>query len=98
MIATCVYVSVKEEFVDAFINASTKNHNESVKETGNLRFDVIQQLGKKTEFVLYEAYESETAAANHKKTKHYLEWRETVADMMAVPRKGVSHKIICPLD
>ncbi|MBI4677077.1 MAG: antibiotic biosynthesis monooxygenase [Elusimicrobia bacterium] len=29
-----------------------------------------------TRFVLYEAFESEDAAAAHKKTPHYLAWRD----------------------
>jgi len=48
--------------------------------------------------MFYEAYESEQAAAEHKLTKHYAIWRETVADYMAEPRKGIKYKIIEPDD
>jgi autoinducer 2-degrading protein len=37
-------------------------------------------------------------AADHKKTPHYLEWRDKVADWMAEPRKGVKYNIIEPKD
>ena len=40
MIVICVYIHVKPEHVDAFIEASTHNHLEAVKEPGNLRFDL----------------------------------------------------------
>jgi len=43
MIVTCVYIHVKPEAVTRFIDATTANHRESVKEPGNLRFDLIQQ-------------------------------------------------------
>jgi len=98
MIVTCVYVSVKPDSVDSFINATIRNHRESVKEPGNLRFDFIQQGDDPCRFMIYEAYESEQAAADHKNTHHYASWRDTVAEFMAEPRKGVRYNIIEPSD
>ena len=98
MIVTFVHVWVKKVHIDDFIKASTENHLESVKEPGNLRFDILQEDGNPSKFVLYEAYESEEAAAAHKSTQHYLKWRETVTDWMARPREGIKHKILCPED
>ncbi len=96
MIVTCVHVSVKPENVDDFIKASTINHENSVKEPGNLRFDLLQLAENGTRFLLYEAYESEEAAAAHKDTSHYKTWRETVAPYMAEDRKGVRYNIVTP--
>jgi autoinducer 2-degrading protein len=98
MIVTFVHVWVKKEYIEPFIKASVSNHNESVKEPGNLRFDFLQDASDPTKFVLYEAYESDEAAAAHKTTPHYLKWRETVADWMAKPREGIKHFILCPTD
>ncbi len=96
MIVTIVHVYVKSNFVDDFIAATKENHKGSVKEPGNLRFDVLQNPEKPGRFVLYEAYESEEAAAKHKKTLHYLKWKETVAEWMEKPREGFKHKILFP--
>lgn len=98
MIVTCVYVSVKPEYLESFIQETRANHKESVKEPGNLRFDLLQQPDDKTQFMIYEAYESEEEAAKHKNTAHYLKWRDAVSDMMAEPRKGVRYNIIEPQD
>jgi autoinducer 2-degrading protein len=98
MVVTCVHVLVKRENIDDFIDATRKNHKESVKEPGNLRFDVLQDLDDPSRFLIYEAYESDEAASEHKKTPHYLAWRETVADWMDQPRKGIKHRVICPSD
>jgi (4S)-4-hydroxy-5-phosphonooxypentane-2,3-dione isomerase len=98
MIVTCVYVHVKADAVDSFIKATTANHLESVKEPGNLRFDLVQQLDDPGRFMIYEAYESEEAAKAHKNTDHYLKWRDAVADSMAEPRQGVKYNIIQPFD
>ena len=96
MIVTCVHVKVKTEFIDDFVKATVENHYESIKEEGNLSFDILQEDGNPSKFLLYEAYASEEASAKHKETKHYLKWRETVAHMMAEPRQGIKHKVICP--
>ncbi len=96
MIVTIVHVRVKPENIEDFIQATTENHHLSVKEPGNLRFDVLQKGDQFTEFALYEAYESETAAAEHKETAHYLKWRETVAPWMAKPREGVRYNGLQP--
>jgi len=98
MIVTFVQVWVKPEYIDDFIAASTENHENSIKESGNLRFDLVQDANDSSKFVIYEAYESEEAAAAHKDTPHYLTWRESVANWMAQPRKGEKHNIIAPTD
>lgn len=96
MIVTCVYVHVKPESIAGFIQATKENHFESVKEPGNLRFDLVQQADDPEKFMIYEAYESEAAAADHKNTIHYLKWRDDVKEMMAEPRQGVRYNIIEP--
>ena len=98
MIVTLVHVHVKEEFLDNFISETGKNHRESVREPGNLRFDILQDASDPFRFTFYEAYETEDAAAAHKLTPHYNRWREAVEPWMASPRKGVKHKIVMPLD
>jgi autoinducer 2-degrading protein len=98
MIVTCVYVHIKPGMVDSFVNATVTNHKESVKEPGNLRFDLIQQVEDPCKLMIYEAYESEAAAADHKNTPHYLKWRDNVKDYMAEPRQGVKYNIIAPKD
>jgi autoinducer 2-degrading protein len=98
MIVTFVHVWVKQQYIKDFIEASTENHQNSIKEPGNLRFDLVQDADNPAKFVIYEAYESDDAAAAHKETDHYKKWRETVADWMAQPRKGEKHIIIAPTD
>ena len=96
MIVTTVTVFVKPEHVTDFLEATVKNHECSIHEPGNMRFDVLQSFEDPTRVLLYEAYESEEAAAAHKSTQHYLTWKETVADWMAKPREGIPHRVICP--
>jgi len=89
MNVTIVHVRVKPEHIVEFVEATRLNHEASVQEPGNRRFDVLQSADEPTHFILYEAYASEADALAHKETAHYLRWRETVATWMAEPRVGV---------
>lgn len=98
MIVNVVHIHVKPDNIMKFVEVTTANHLESVKEHGNLRFDIIQQSDDPSRFLLYEAYETEDDAANHKTTPHYLKWRETVKDFMAEARYGVKYNVVQPKD
>ena len=96
MFVVCVTVWVKPGFEDRFIEATRKNHEGTRKEPGNLRFDVLQKTDDPGQFFLYEAYGEEEDFKAHQQTKHYLEWKETVADWMAQKRQGVKHNSLLP--
>ena len=59
MYVTIVHVHVKPEHVADFIESIRANHEASVKEPGNLRFDILQSADDPTRFVAYEAYRDE---------------------------------------
>jgi autoinducer 2-degrading protein len=96
MHVTLVHVYVKPAHIDDFIAATQLNHKASIQEAGNHRFDVLQSSDNPSHFILYEAYASADAAADHKQTAHYLVWRDTVADWMAEPRHGVRYEGLFP--
>ena len=96
MQVTLVHVHVKPAHIDAFIEATRLNHEASVQEPGNRRFDVLQSSDEPTHFILYEAYASAEDAAEHKQTAHYAAWRDTVADWMAEPRQGIAYTGLYP--
>ena len=88
MHVTLVHVRVTPDGLEPFLDATRQNHEASITEPGNRRFDVLQDPDDPTRFILYEAYASAEDAAAHKSTPHYLAWREAVADLMAEPRRG----------
>jgi autoinducer 2-degrading protein len=96
MYVTLVHVRVKPEHVDEFVAATRANHEASVREPENVRFDVLRSVDDPTRFVLYEAYLDEGGAQAHKATPHYLAWREAVADWMAEPRQGIPYEGLLP--
>jgi (4S)-4-hydroxy-5-phosphonooxypentane-2,3-dione isomerase len=96
MFVTIVHVWVLENHINDFIQATRENHLDSVKEAGNLRFDILQDESDPAKFVLYEAYFSEKEVAAHKETEHYQRWRDRVAPWMSKPRQGIKHKMLFP--
>lgn len=83
-----VFCKVKAGTADAFKEASLKNARNSTLEPGVARFDVLQDAEDPHKFCLVEVYKDGDAPKAHKETAHYLEWRDTVADMMAEPRQA----------
>lgn len=98
MLVVHVHVHVKPEHVDAFRAATLENAAASLREPGIARFDVLQDTGDPTRFVLVEAYRTPEAPAQHKDTDHYRKWRDTVADMMAEPRSSLKYNAVFPDD
>ena len=93
---TMVYVHVKPEHISDFIESIRPNHEGSVREPGNLRFDILQSVDDPARFIAYEAYVDEYSAWAHKETPHYLRWRDQVAGWMAEPRQGVRYEGLFP--
>lgn len=93
-----VFVRVKPEFVDAFREATIENARNSVQEPGITRFDVVQQMDDPELFVLVEVYRTPEDPSKHKQTAHYQKWRDTVAEMMAVPRESMKYSNVFPDD
>jgi (4S)-4-hydroxy-5-phosphonooxypentane-2,3-dione isomerase len=94
-----VYIHIKLSQIDSFIKVSTVNADMSRRsEPGVIRFDIIQQADDPTRFVFIEVYRSQDAAARHKETAHYNQWREIAEQMMAEPRTRLVYVNISPTD
>jgi quinol monooxygenase YgiN len=98
MLIVQVYIHIKAEHVEEFKAATIVNANNSLKEPGIARFDVIQQEDDPTRFVLVEVYRDLEAPVKHKETTHYLAWLETVNDWFAEPRTRARFSNVFPPD
>lgn len=96
MHVTLVHVYVLPPSIAGFIEATRENHEASIEEVGNVRFDVLQDPEDPQHFMLYEVYQSPEDAAHHKTTDHYLRWRLRVEGMMAKPRQGIAMDWLFP--
>jgi len=91
-----VFVHVKSDRVEDFKSASIENARNSLEEPGIARFDVIQQQNDPSRFDLVEVCRTANDPARHKETQHYQKWRESVEEMMAVPRQSVKYQNVFP--
>jgi len=98
MIVTCVYIHVNPDAVQRFLEAQSKTILNRLKNLAIFALILFSRSNDPCQFMLYEAYESDEAAATHKNTVHYIKWRDTVKDFMVEPRKGVKYNIIEPND
>jgi len=71
MLAVHLYIHVKPDELECCIEATIKNARNSLQEPGGARFDLTQQQGDPTRFVLVEVYRAAEAPARHKETAHY---------------------------
>ena len=93
-----VFVEVKPDHVQDFIEATLANASESLKEPGISRFDVLQDQENPNCFVLNEVYRTIEDPARHKETAHYKRWKGAVAEMMGGPRSKKFYSNLFPLD
>ena len=97
MAVRLVHIHVKPEHVDAFIEVTRRNHEGSVQEPGNIRFDVLRSADDPNRFLLYEWYTTEAAALAHRDTPHYSEWVAAVADWLVEPRFADVYEPLLPV-
>ena len=98
MLILIVHAHIKTEFIDAFIAATKINAENSAREPGVARFELLQQEDDRARFVLYEMYRDAAAPAKHKESAHYNAWIETVSDMFVTPRTRAFYTNIVPTD
>ncbi|HEY8892580.1 MAG TPA: putative quinol monooxygenase [Clostridium sp.] len=98
MIIKSATITVKDECIETFIEATIENQKNSIKEEGIIRFDVLQNKDDSNSFMLYEVYKNEVAVEEHKKTKHFTKWDNTVNPLLAKPRERVMYSVIAPTE
>lgn len=96
MFVVHINIQVKPEFVEEFKQICVENAQNSVKEPGIKRFDVLQQSDDATRFVLVEAYTDENGVAQHKQTAHYNKWRSEAEKMIVGERTRTKFTPVWP--
>ncbi|MBN2531005.1 MAG: antibiotic biosynthesis monooxygenase [Deltaproteobacteria bacterium] len=94
---SAVTVTVKDEFVEDFIEASLTHQKNTTLEKGNLRFDFLQSKSEPNMFLFYEVYQSDSDIEKHRQADSYKIWRQTVDEWMAIPRKGIRYRPLAPI-
>jgi autoinducer 2-degrading protein len=96
MLVLHVTVRVKPERAAEFLPLARENAEQSVKEPGCLRFDIVQDRDDPHCFRFYEVYRDDAALASHRTTAHFKKYFETTLDWMAEPVERRLGTLIVP--
>jgi (4S)-4-hydroxy-5-phosphonooxypentane-2,3-dione isomerase len=96
MVILQVELYVKPEYVDAFKAATIQNGNESRQESGNLRFELLEDSTNPTRFMLTEIYLDEAAMNVHFNSPHFQEWRAAVAGHFVADGQPIRYTPVFP--
>ena len=86
MFVAAVHIFVKPEAIDEFMGLIRADQEGSLAEPGCLRFDVVRSVEDPNEFLIWEVYADEDAAAFHRTTPHYLEFKGRMPAMASKDR------------
>ncbi|MDV7143990.1 antibiotic biosynthesis monooxygenase [Tropicimonas sp. TH_r6] len=82
MFVQLVHIRIKQGRLKEFFEVFQVNFDGTRAEPGNYRFDVLQDPEDEHHFVIYEAFENETAVDAHRQTEHYRVTVEGLKDLM----------------
>ena len=86
MFVAAVHIFVKPEAVDDFMELIKLDQEGTLAEPGCVRFDVVRSVDDPNEFLIWEVYLDEEAAAFHKTTPHYAEFKERMPALASKDR------------
>lgn len=86
-----VSIKVKNEYISKFREATIENAQNSVREDGIARFDVLQQQDDQSRFLLVEVYYSPEDQLKHRETEHFKKWRTIISDLLSEPYTFVKY-------
>lgn len=89
-----VKIEVLTEKIQDFIDATVESQTATTKEPRCLSYEILQDEKENHKFTLVETYKNDEAIEDHKKTPHFLKWRETVQDMMLIQRTSSKYNYI----
>jgi quinol monooxygenase YgiN len=91
-----VSIHVKPGKADEFAALTRVNVVETLKESGVVRFDLLQQADDPDRFALFEVYRNPGDHAAHKMTAHYRAWNLAAEPLMAEPRSRMIYSSVFP--
>lgn len=91
-----VFITVKHGQEATFLRAAAANRAGSIKEPGNLLFEIYQSVESPHDFMFTEKYKSLEAVTAHRQTPHFLEFLKILEAVQAYPRRREAGNAIPP--
>ena len=89
MYALTVVAHVLENETEAFLQKTIECALATRNESGNLRYDILQNEEDPLCFVIYEVYHSKDDFLFHRETPHSKKWKAEIESVMAKPRQRI---------
>jgi quinol monooxygenase YgiN len=93
-----VFFNVKKEYIDKFKEISKQNAENSLREEGIVRFDVMQEQDNNCRFILQEIYLSPGEQLKHRETEHFKKWKSQVNDLLEEEYTFIKYTNVFPVD
>ncbi len=94
MFVACVHIHVKAENIAQFIEATCENSRNTIQETGNLRFDVLQHAMRANHFTVIEGWQTAKTVEKHARATHTKEYRNLLAPIAGGPLDERLYKLV----
>lgn len=94
MFVQLVHIHVKPDRIGDFLDAFRINYEGTIREPGNLRFDVLQDPEDETRFTIVEIFRSAESVDDHRRTDHYKKTVALLEDIMAGPRSKDIYRLV----
>lgn len=91
-----VFITIKPGHEEEFLRGAIANQAGSLKEPGNLRFDMYRNADNSREFLFAEKYNSIEATTLHRQTPHFLEFFKILEGTQEFPRRREPGSVVPP--
>ena len=91
-----VYIAVKPGQEDAFLKGAFDNQAGSIREPGNLRFEMYRSTENPSEFLFSEKYDSVDSVTAHRQTPHFQSFFKVLEQVQQFPRRREPGNLVPP--
>jgi autoinducer 2-degrading protein len=91
-----VYIAVKPGQEDTFLKGAFANQAGSIRESGNLRFEIYRNSERPDEFLFVEKYDSVDAVTAHRQTPHFQAFFKILEHVQQSPRRREPGNVVPP--
>jgi len=91
-----VYIVVKPGHERAFLQGALANRAGSIREPGNLRFEMFRNSENSCEFLFAEKYDSLESVTLHRQTPHFQAFFKVLEEVQQFPRRREPGNVVPP--
>ena len=91
-----VYIAVRPGHEAAFLEGAFANQAGSIREPGNLRFEMYRNAENPCEFLFAEKYDSADSVTAHRQTPHFQSFFKVLEQVQQFPRRREPGNFVPP--